>query len=188
MKTPEEREKIRSVVLYLLNKFPEGLHRVSFYKLLFFAQQYELVHTGKTLLPDKFLALTKGPVPSFVQGLILAKENGNTPEELTGVMQGIDIACSGDLYATDKPDMGYLANIDVQAIDATYSMYGGMTADELIELSHREQCWKNAMAHAKTDPEKNVITRIDIAKSGGATKAMLDYIKGIEVRNRLLPI
>jgi len=55
MKTFEEVKKIESVVLYVLQKFPEGVDYAKLFKIIYFAQKESLVNYGKILFPDTFV-------------------------------------------------------------------------------------------------------------------------------------
>lgn len=185
-RTADDRSKIKAIMLYLLKNYPNGLHRVSFYKLLFYAQQYELVTYGKTLIPDCFYAMPKGPVPSFVQGMIHAREDNTATEDVKEIVSSFAFNSKGDVIALEEPDMDYLAPIDVRTLDYVYSQYGTLTPQKLVALSHGQKCWRDAIRRSKTDPEKNFISRIDIAKSGQASDEMLDYIRSKELCNQYL--
>ena len=47
---------------------------------------------------------------------------------------------------------------------------------DLSDLSH-DLAWKEARARIKDNPQKNLITIIDIARAGKANKEMIDYIR-----------
>lgn len=56
---------------------------------------------------------------------------------------------------------------------------------DLSDLSH-DLAWKEARARIKDNPQKNLITIIDIARAGKANKEMIDYIREKQiVRNAL---
>lgn len=186
MKTREEKLKIKAAMLYLLNKYPEGIHRISFYKLLFFAQQYELVNYGRVLLADRFMAVERGPVPSFVQGMIHAKENHTSTDDVLDIVNSFDILESGSIVAKESACVDNLAPIDIRSIDYAYDLYGQLSVDDLVSLSHEQACWKEAWRRAQKDPEKNLMSRLEIAKSGNASPEMLLYIKSTEICNRYL--
>ena len=55
----------------------------------------------------------------------------------------------------------------------------------MSDLSH-DLAWKEARARIKDNPQKNLITIIDIARAGKANKEMIDYIREKQiVRNAL---
>lgn len=54
------------------------------------------------------------------------------------------------------------------------------------QTCQHDLAWKEARARIKDNPQKNLITIIDIARAGKANKEMIDYIREKQiVRNAL---
>ena len=62
MKTFIQIAKIKAVLLYIMQSFPQGVDYIKLFKILYFAQQDHLVKYGKVLVEDSFRALKHGPV------------------------------------------------------------------------------------------------------------------------------
>ena len=74
---------------------------------------------------------------------------------------------------------------DLYCLDAAITKYKDTDPYDLSDLSH-DLAWKEARARIKDNPQKNLITIIDIARAGKANKEMIDYIREKQiVRNAL---
>lgn len=65
MKTPNQIEKIKAVILYIMQNFPAGVDYIKLFKILYFAQRDHLAKYGKVIVDDSFRALKHGPVPTY---------------------------------------------------------------------------------------------------------------------------
>ena len=54
MKSKDDILKIRATVLYLLNKFPEGVDYIKLFKIIYFAQQRHLSTYGRVIINETF--------------------------------------------------------------------------------------------------------------------------------------
>ncbi len=66
---------------------------------------------------------------------------------------------------------------DIKCLDEILYKYKEMSSLELTEISHRDAAWIKADRLRKRDPEKDWISKLDIAQSGGTSKDILFYIK-----------
>lgn len=60
MKTSIQITKIKTVLLYIMQSFPQGVEYTKLFEILYFAQQDYLVKYGKVLIEDSFMALKYG--------------------------------------------------------------------------------------------------------------------------------
>ena len=74
MKTSDQILKIKSTILYILEKFPEGIDYIRLFKIMYFAQRQHLVVYGTPLMEDTFVARKLGPVPAFSYKVMKYKE------------------------------------------------------------------------------------------------------------------
>ena len=75
--------------------------------------------------------------------------------------------------------------VGILILDAAITKYKDTDPYDLSDLSH-DLAWKEARARIKDNPQKNLITIIDIARAGKANKEMIDYIREKQiVRNAL---
>ncbi len=107
-----------------------------------------------------------------------------TEESFNDFLAGIEVH-EQKIYASAKPDMNYISGSDKRCLDAAITKYKDTDPYDLSDLSH-DLAWKEARARIKDNPQKNLITIIDIARAGKANKEMIDYIREKQiVRNAL---
>ena len=81
--------------------------------------------------------------------------------------------------------MNSVSGSDYRCLDAVITKYKDTDPCDLSDLLH-DLAWKEARARIKDNPQKNLITIIDIARAGKANKEMIDYIREKQiVRNAL---
>ncbi len=95
-----------------------GIGKVKLQKLLYYCQGHHLAATGKPLFQESVSAWDMGPV---VGTLWFDEENGQQPALLS------------DLDESQLNTIGYVC-----------SRYGGLTAADLINMSHSERPWQRA--------------------------------------------
>ena len=104
MKTSIQIAKIKAVLLYIMQSFPQGVDYIKLFKILYFAQQDHLVKYGKVLVEDSFKALKHGPVPTYTYKALQIAEGkpleGNFEEFLTGIE-----VRDKKVYTSAKPEM-----------------------------------------------------------------------------------
>ncbi|MDR2384136.1 MAG: SocA family protein [Tannerella sp.] len=179
MKTKDEIDKIRAVVLYILAQFPNGIDLIKLFKIMYFAQKAHLVKYGRGIMGDSFYALKHGPVPSFTyksiqvnQGKIKATAD---LDEIAAVISLRD----NKMYAKIDVDKEELSVSDVKCIDNAIAEYKNVDSYALSDLSH-DEAWKEAYMRSQDDPEKNKMTLIDIANAGNASTHIIDKIRESE--------
>lgn len=175
MKTSIQIAKIKAVLLYIMQSFPNGVDYIKLFKILYFAQQDHLVKYGKVLVEDSFKALKHGPVPTYTYKALQIAEGkpleGNFDEFLSDIQ-----VRDKKVYTSAKPDMNYISGADKRCLDAAIEKYKDIEPYDLSSLLH-DSAWQEAMKRIKDDPQKNFITIIDIARAGKATQEMVDYIR-----------
>jgi len=65
MKTKDQILQIRSILLYILKQFPDGVDFIKLFRIMYFAQRTYLVTYGKQIVCETFGAHQLGPVPAF---------------------------------------------------------------------------------------------------------------------------
>lgn len=175
MKTAIQIAKIKAVILYIMQSFPEGVDYIKLFKILYFAQRDHLARYGKVIVEDSFRALKHGPVPSYTyKGLQIAEGkplDGDFEEFLKNLTVRNQI-----VYADALPEMDYISGADRRTLDASIEKYRDEDPYDLSDLSH-DSAWKEARMRMTDDPQKNFITMIDMARAGNASKPMIDYIR-----------
>ena len=171
MKTFIQIAKIKAVLLYIMQSFPQGVDYIKLFKILYFAQQDHLVKYGKVLVEDSFRALKHGPVPAYTYKALQIAEGkpleGNFEEFLTGIE-----VRNKKVYTSATPNMDYISGSNRRCLDDAIAQYKDITSDML-----HDSAWEEVMTCIPDAPQKNCITIIDIARAGKATKEMVDYIR-----------
>ena len=181
MKTLDDLLKIKAAMLYVLKACGGSLDYIKFYKLLYFAQQMHLVAHGRGIFRDSFYARERGPVPGLIYNIVKKVEHSEpTNEELSRIASAIEVNNDGHrkyVIALEEPDMDELSNSDIRCLNESIHIYSPLSSRELSERTHLDSAWQNAYERAKIDPEQNKLSLLEIARSGGASEPMLEYIK-----------
>lgn len=180
MKTSEQINKIEAVVLYILQHFKEGVDYIKLFKIMYFAQREYLASYGLTIIDDTFKARHLGPVPTLTYKVIKLAENHEKSKDLKDFISAITVDKNQMIYANQKPNMDYIAEMAKIEIDKTISKYKEVDSKELSSISH-DSAYDAVCDRMKDDPQKDVLTQIDIARAGGATKEMIERIREIQL-------
>lgn len=68
MKSPEQIDKIKAVVLYILQHFKDGVDYIKLFKIMYFAQREYLATYGLTIVEDTFKARQPYRAGTHIQG------------------------------------------------------------------------------------------------------------------------
>ena len=175
MKTVLEISKIKAVILYIMQSFPEGVDYIKLFKILYFAQQEHLVKYGKVLVDESFCAVKHGPVPTFTYKALQVAEGKPLEGDFKEFLSDI-IINNQKVNTTSAPDMDYISGANKRCLDDSINKYKDVDPYDLSILSH-DSAWKQAIHRMKDDPQKNYMTLIDIVRAGNASKEMVDYIR-----------
>lgn len=175
MKTFIQITKIKTVLLYIMQSFPQGIESIKLFKILYFAQQDYLVKYGKVLIEDSFMESKYSPVPTYIYKALQIADGKLMKEDFNDFLVGIEVH-DKKVYTSAKPDMDYISGADKRCLDAAITKYKDTDPYDLSELTH-DSTWKEAMPHIKDEPQKKLITVIDMARTGKASKEMIDYIR-----------
>jgi uncharacterized phage-associated protein len=179
MKTAGQIKKIKAALLYILKDFPEGIDYIKLFKILYFAQQEHLVRYGRPLVAESFYALKHGPVPSFsYKAFQSAEGKTESGKDFEDFLSGFGIKSEGErvyILSSVEPDREELSVSDMKCLDLSVMNYMAVDSFDLSELSH-DTAWVEAYSRAQNDPEKNMMTLIDIARAGKASKGIINHI------------
>lgn len=175
MKTSIQIAKIKAVILYVMQSFPDGVDYIKLFKILYFAQQDHLVRYGKVLIDESFRAVKHGPVPTYTYKALQIAEGKPLEGHFDEFLSGIEVR-DKKVYTSLQPDMDYISGANKKCLDASIEKYKDTDPYDLSDISH-DSAWEEANARIKDDPQKNFITIIDIARAGKATDTMVDYIR-----------
>ena len=142
-------EFIRKVHLinYLLKKFDNGTEIIKLVKLMFFADVYSLVNYGDSLTRDEYFALERGPVASMVSNIVNQNNDYVTEDQMKYIKEHISRDNEkkntfDSVFSDSETDESYLSETDKETIDYIHGKLGDKTPDDLIELSHEFDVWK----------------------------------------------
>ncbi|MBQ1698176.1 MAG: SocA family protein [Bacteroidales bacterium] len=177
MKTAEQINKIEAVVLYILNKFEDGTDYIKLYKIMYFAQRDFLSSFGREILPETFKARKFGPVPALTNKVIKQVEDSevNDYPDLANFEKGITVS-NKIVRAIKKSDVDYISVKERKCLDKWFDFCKDKDSlSELSALSH-DKAYQAVIDRMSSDPQQDRMTRIDIAKGGGASEKILNYI------------
>lgn len=184
MKSQEQISKIQAVVLYILQQFKDGVDYIKLFKIMYFAQREYLAVNGLCIVEDTFKARPLGPVPALTYKVVKLAENGLEPDcdgnDLSEFLSSIKVGADQIVHAVKEPDMDYISKMEKKEIDETIAKYGDMESEDLSQLSH-DDAYNKVKGLMEDDPQKDVMTTIDIARAGGASKPMVDHIREMQL-------
>lgn len=181
MKTLEQIQKIENVILYVLQKFDDGVDYIKLFKIIYFAQRDYLCRFGKTLIPETFKARMHGPIPTLTDKVIKNVEDGVGDDfpDLKEFMESIKVI-NQKVYALREPNLDFIAKKERECLDKWFDYCKDRRSYDLSEESH-DDVYHNVVARSKKDPQQDIMTNIDIAMSGHASDKMIEYIREKEL-------
>lgn len=193
MKTLDQIQKIKAVVLYILQHAGGGgMDYIHLFKVMYFSQQKHLTLYAMPLMADTFAAKKHGPVPTLtykvMRGLegkvdLNSKELKDFADSLFITMQdGHPVVHIKDGFFCDTDE---LSISNVKMLDLAINEYKDMNSFDLSDLSH-DSAWLNAWTKTEETGEDTKMTLYEIANAGGATKEMLNVIRERQLINRAL--
>lgn len=167
---------IKEVLLYILSK--TGV--VDYYhlmKILYLAERQHLAKWGEKITTDDYYALPHGPVPTRIYDSLKAIKDGKGGF-LADVIS-VD-ANTPNVLPLREPDMDYISKSEVEALDNAIAKNIVKSFQELEKMTHDEYYYK-ALENGRK------MTIEDIARSGGATEDMIEFIReDMAVNNALM--
>lgn len=181
MKTIDEIDKIKAVVLYILSRTGGSQDFVSLVKKMYFAQRKYLALYGRPIFNDMFYARDRGPVPAFTyKALYIESLKPSLCPEIAAFNESFQVEAVGNTRLVSSsclPDMDELAVAEVEVMDAVLSETDGMSAEQLSELSHTDEAWMLAKERMKDDPMDGRMSLVSIARAGGASRSIIEYLR-----------
>lgn len=123
----------------------DTITQLKLYKLVYYAQAWNLVFLMKPLFDSEIQAWIHGPVPIELRASFSKYGNDSIPEPESS---------NGDFGLDDK---------ELKVLDLVWETYGNLNAHELRNLSHKELPWINARGNSRDSDYANaVIENYDI--------------------------
>jgi uncharacterized phage-associated protein len=169
-----DKAKVKAVILYIVSKAGTiDLHKL--FKILYFAERDHLVMYGRKIVEDNYLAMTDGPVPSYIYDIFKKNPKCLSDEDIEFFeklhKQGYFVS------STELPDMDELSKSDIGCIDKSFEENFHLTKDQLTRKSH-DIAYNNAVDRISGCKNSPMFTN-EIAKEGGASPEMIEYINDI---------
>jgi len=161
-------ETAKAVMLYISRNIGKA-DLIHLFKILYFAEKKHLAKWGDLIVNDTYIAMKNGPVPSIIYDLFKGiRGDGLMDKRYEVFYSAFDIEEGYFVVPLEFPDADYLSRTNIEALDE--SIVENKDADfyALSKKSH-DHAWNNA-------DRNNKMNFIDIAKAGGASKEMIDYI------------
>lgn len=187
MHTRDEILKMKAAMLYVINKVG-SIDTLHLFKILYFADREHLVRYGRHIINDDFKAIEMGPIPSCIYSAIKVVQGKNKAEKYSHLEELFNCIEIGDrlhyvIKAKEKPDMDELSASDIKCLDDSFEENRLIDTYDLSQKSH-DHAWNKARENGYSrNPSMNTL---DIAYAGGASDAMLEYIKESEIIDSIL--
>lgn len=181
--TNEQWQKLKAVVLYILQQFPLGADYIHLFKIMYFAQQKHLAVYGLPLFDDSFAARKHGPVPMGTYGALKAVEGKERKFPFyQWALSSIDVhEEDGHPLVSLRKGVAYdaeeLSESNTEILDLIIAQLKDVPSFELSKKSHKDKAYQTARRHYLNTGEDALIPMVAIAKSGGASPAMQEVIR-----------
>ena len=169
---------MKAVLLYIIKNSSENRRDVySIVKTAYYAQQLHFAEWGLPIFNDKISALKFGPVPSTLYN-ILKLARGNEQERVFLQKSGTDkiadaIGFKDESFSyNEEPDMDYLSKSDIECLDKAIAKVARMSFTQIMNDTHGRE-WERAFNETKD----KVMDNLNIAREGGASEAVVDYLR-----------
>lgn len=139
-------KKTTEALLYICPRLKVRGH-YQMMKVLYWADKYHLAHFGRTISGDTYYKLEDGPVPTITYDRIKDRTiiNGNFETE--------SFICT----PIREPNMDYLSESDIEALEYSIEKYGHLSYGVLKRRSH-DASWDAARDFGPIDFEKFILT------------------------------
>jgi uncharacterized phage-associated protein len=161
-------EKAKAVMLYISCNI-QNRDIMRLFKILYFAEKKHLAKWGDFILNDRYIAMRNGPVRSMLYDLFKGiRGDGLRSKEFEMFYNAFKIDGKYNVTPLETPDMDYLSQSNITFLNQSIEENKDINFNKLSKNSH-DTAWKSA-------DRNEIIDFIDIAKAGGASKEMVDYI------------
>jgi uncharacterized phage-associated protein len=160
-------EKAKAVMLYISCEI-ENIDMMRLFKILYFAEKKHLVKWGDLIVNDTYIAMKNGPVPSIIYDLFKGIRGDGFRDRKYETFYNAFKIDGYNVIPLESPDMDYLSKSNIVFLDESIQENRDIGFNRLSAKSH-DLAWKSADRNDKID-------FVDIAKAGGASEEMIDYI------------
>lgn len=174
MKESDKISKISAVAKYVL-KNGGSMDVYHLVKILYFAEREHYAHYGSHLLPDSFVAMNYGPVPTLLYDAIKIARNDLDayPQNRPAFLLAQSFAMDGNLLtAVGEVDMDELSKAEIAALDKSIKENRNKKFEDLRDQSH-DIAWQTAWE----TKNNSLMNEFLIAKAGGANDDFIEYMR-----------
>lgn len=134
---PQSQSKLKNMILYFIDKLG-GVFPTKLNKLLFYTDFCSYKRRGVGMSGLAYMAIQYGPVPERWDKLYSSMED--IEPEIVSFPSGH----SGEqLVSRIGPDLSEFSKEELSILEEITYKFGGMNANQLSELSHREEAWQH---------------------------------------------
>ena len=174
--------KFANATAYLAGRCAD-LTKMKLSKLLFFADKAHLLWYGRPVIGDRYIKMEYGPVPSSAYNLI--KRDDRATAEDQEVFDHFLLVDGNDIKAKLPPDLNYLSETDVEALDFVLDKYGHLTPAQLSKLSHNDPAWREADMNGDIDYRLLLVEDETMSQMVEADQELRDALEQVEVEELL---
>lgn len=163
------KEAALEAVLYVAEHIDDRKDMHKIFKTLYFADREHLSRYGRSITGDYYIAMSYGPVPSFIDDIFKAVRGNSFFSGRSDDLKGYFHFINNYVIEPDRePDMDYLSETDVECLDYAISICKGKSFGELTEMSHD-------LAWTRTKKDRRMSVK-DILRENGDTEEYAEYI------------
>jgi uncharacterized phage-associated protein len=154
LRFPFDEKKALEALVMVTRAWP-GITAYFAAKVFFIADKQHLNKYGRPVVGDRYIAMDHGPVPSAIYDWF--KGNLNLMGDPESLLAAVTFEPEGNYVratARRDPDMKYLAESDIEALEAAIQFCKGRTLASLSAITHREVAWQEASLNSEMDPLK----------------------------------
>ncbi len=170
-KTFEVYESSVHCMLYILNKADKELDFHKIFKIMYFAEQKHLAKYGRMITQDRYIKMPNGPVPSYAYSVFQFLRDG---KQFSNFHNFFKISGRYQVKPLTNFDPDEFSVTDIECLDESIKENINLNFSALTDKSH-DEAWNKAF---------DTINIYQMAKSGGASDEMVQYIKHINKLKR----
>lgn len=136
-----DTEKALDVMYYFVNKVGGSITDVKLMKLMYFSDRKSLLETGFPITDDSYYIMNRGPVLSSSLDLVnhYTQEFSTLFEKPTATHEGGYPVKKIHLKKEATRQLDYLAEIELEILDAIFNELGKFTTNEIVQYAHNDQ-------------------------------------------------
>ncbi|GAB6393771.1 MAG: SocA family protein [Bacteroidales bacterium] len=188
--------KIKAMILYIFNLYDYTDTCISIFRRMYLIQKEYLARYGGLLIDDSFFACRYGSIPAFTYKALHSALHKfrDVPDDLKrfassftlveeylepymkDINTDIDSIWATEISSNEAPNMNFFSALEIRVIKRVMKKYEKINIQQMYGDTH-DDAWEKAMERAAINPKESFLSLVDIASAGGASKAMLDYIR-----------